>query len=485
MNTRPVRVRFAPSPTGFMHLGNVRAALMNYLFARQHNGTFILRIEDTDPQRNVDPGAHSIMSDLEWLELTFDEGPIVGGPWVPYFQSQRHGLYQEYLNRLQVSGHVYPCFCTFEELERKRERQIALKQPPRYDRACLKLSESERERKHQENIPYIWRFKIPDGTVEIQDMARGIITYDFKHFSDFALTRPDNSFTFIFANFVDDLVMEVTHIIRGEDHLTNTANQAALYKVFHRDIPIFWHLPIICNHEGKKLSKRDFGFSLQDLRDDGFIAEAVSNYLAIIGASFAQEIMSLDELTQTVRFEALAATGQIKYDLEKLRWLNHKWVSKLDPVVLAQRALPFLLKAYPAAASIPLDQLVDMVKLLQADLVTLKDIQKTLQFYFEQPILNYLELKAEYPDVTAVLPTLGAAIRNFTDSSEEIVEAINSFPKAQALSAKKFFSVIRLALIGQPQGPRIKDIISILGTEESILRLELLWNPIKQEHEPL
>lgn len=318
----PVRVRFAPSPTGLMHLGNVRSALMNFLFARQKKGSFILRLEDTDTQRNFDPNGKQIMADLAWLGLFYDEGPDIGGPCGPYMQSERAAIYGEYLRQLEVKNKVYKCFCTSEELEKKRQRQIALKTPPRYDRSCARLNAQESE-ELSKTKPFIWRFNLEDETekhIEITDLARGTVKYDLKHFSDFPLTRQDGSFTFIFANFVDDVTMLITHIFRGEDHLTNTALQALLYRTFEVKLPLFWHLPIICNSTGKKLSKRDFGFSLGDLHKGGFLPEALNNYLTIIGGGvFKQEVMDMNQLIDAFNFEEINSTGAVKYDLEKLR----------------------------------------------------------------------------------------------------------------------------------------------------------------------
>src|SRR3972149_8803029 len=214
-----VRVRFAPSPTGLMHLGNIRSALLNFLFARQKNGIFILRIEDTDSQRNFDPGGKQIFSDLKWLNIDYDEGPEKDGSYGPYFQSQRTNIYQEKLEELHKKNYVYRCFCTVEELEKKRKRQIALKQPPRYDRTCLALSEKEINENIGSKKSYIWRMKINQSeNISVDDMARGIIKFDLQNFSDFALTRTDGSFTFIFANCIDDILMRITHVFRGEDH---------------------------------------------------------------------------------------------------------------------------------------------------------------------------------------------------------------------------------------------------------------------------
>src|SRR5579863_3116600 len=288
-------VRFAPSPTGMMHLGNVRTALINALFAKQKHGTFILRIEDTDAQRMHDPQAKQILEDLVWLNLVYDEGPIAGGPHGPYFQSQRMHLYEKTRTLFEEKHLIYRCFCTEDELAKKRERQLALKLPPRYDRTCIALSSDTVAKHLAENSPFIWRFKLDhERSITITDLAHGAITFDLSNFSDFPITRQDNSFTFMFANFVDDYLMNVTHIFRGADHLSNTANQAALFDALNISLPTYWHMPILCNLEGKKLSKRDFGFSLRDLRDAGFLAQAINNYVGIIGGSFKEEIMPLE-----------------------------------------------------------------------------------------------------------------------------------------------------------------------------------------------
>lgn len=475
MSTGHVRVRFAPSPTGFMHLGNVRAALINYLFARQKNGTFILRIEDTDPQRNVDENGVHIIADLAWLGLAYQEGPIIDGPFKPYYQSQRAPIYEKFLRELELKALVYRCFCTIQDLEKKRERQIALKMPPRYDRTCLKLSQDILNKNLANSTPFIWRFMLEAETVSITDLARGTIEYDLKNFSDFPLTRQDGSFTFIFANFVDDLTMEITHIFRGEDHLSNTALQAALYKAFNTPIPIFWHLPIICNVEGKKLSKRDFGFSLSDLREAGFLPEAINNYLTIIGGSFEQEIMTLEELITTLNFDTLHAAGQIRYDLEKLEWVNHKWISKLSPLDIAERCHPYLVHAYPQSATLQPAELAELIKPVQSDMTTLADCVKVLEFYFKKPIISDEALASrKLPEYQEFLRTL--IIKQTADTlvPETFVSEITTECKAQKIPAKEIFALVRLALTGYPHGPSIKDLINILGIPETLSRLKRL-----------
>lgn len=466
------RVRFAPAPTGMMHLGNVRTALMNYLVAQQKKGTFILRIEDTDAERNFDPGAVKIQEDLAWLSLTFDEGPGKDGGYGPYYQSERNGIYQENLQKLIDLKKVYRCFCTSEELDKKRQRQIALKQPPRYDRTCHKLSDSESAEKAK-NTPFIWRMYVdPTRSFTIHDLAHGNVTFEMKNFSDFPLTRQDGSVTFIFANFIDDALMKVSCAIRGEDHLSNTASQAVLYNAFSYEIPHFWHMPILCNIDGKKLSKRDFGFSLRDLKDAGYLPEAILNYLAIIGGSFKEEIMTLQELINTMNFDHMSATGQIKYDVEKLRWMNHKWMSKLPLEDLAMRCRPYLEDAYPEVKKMAQDKLVMIIKPIAAEMVTLPDCANLLNFYFNHYSCQAYTLDALITQVH--VPFFKHIFKKMIDSSTNAhaLELYKKEGKEHEIAFKQLFSVIRYVLTGRIEGISIADLLIMLDKTEIDNRLQ-------------
>lgn len=474
MASSHVRVRFAPSPTGTMHLGNVRAALICYLFAKQKAGTFILRIEDTDAQRNSDHRGEQIIADLAWLNLHYQEGPDIGGPYAPYLQSERSAIYTKYLGQLQEQRLVYRCFCSPETLEKKRERQIALKQPPRYDRTCLNLDPQSIEKNLADNVPFIWRFQLPALEIAVQDLARGAITYHLKNFSDFPLTRQDGSFTFVFANFIDDMTMHITHIFRGEEHISSTALQAALYTVFNKPIPVFWHFPIICNAEGKKLSKRDFGFSLHDLRNEGFLPEAIVNYLAILGSSFTQEIMSLDELARTVDFEKTASAGFIRYDVEKLRWINQKWIQRLPAETVAERCQPLLIARYQAAQNLSLIEIAHLVKAVQEELITLSDCTTVLQFYFERPtIQSDLLATYEYAQYRPVLERI-AHEQSETHNGDDFFTALNLSCKEAQLKPKNIYSLVRIALTGKAHGVSIKALLTLLPAAERQARLEAL-----------
>lgn len=457
-----------------MHIGNIRTALLNYLFAKQKDGTFVLRIEDTDPQRNFDPGAKIIISDLDWLSISYDEGPEKGGEYAPYFQSERSDLYQEKLDKLKAKKLIYPCFCTEDQLNKKRERQKALKVPPRYDRACLELSEDEVADRLAKGMPHIWRLKLDhDQTIEITDLSRGTVKFNLKNFSDFPLTRTDGSFTFMFANFVDDMAMKISHVFRGEDHQSNSAGQAALYLAFDAPLPIFWHMPMLCNLDGKKLSKRDFGFSLHDLQKEGFLPEAINNYLAIIGSSYEQEIMDLDELANAMNFDNPHTTGAIKYDVEKLRWVNHKWIDRLSPEQLTAAAKPFLLEAYPQANTVDEEKLSAILQILKTDLYTLRDIIPALQFYFEAPKLTATAIEACVPKEN--MPTLKELISKHIgniENSDAFLTSLKTEAKEAGIPLKQLFWFLRLALMGEVNGPGIHDLIAILGVEESKKRIE-------------
>lgn len=465
-HVQSVRVRFAPSPTGTMHLGNVRAALLNYLFARKKKGTFIIRIEDTDPERNVDVGGKQILTDLTWLGLSYDEGP--------FFQSERTAIYQEYLEKLQKIGRVYRCFCTTELLEKKRERQVALKQPPRYDRTCLQLDESAIAQNIAARVPFIWRFKLEDEEIVVTDLARGTIDYAMKNFSDCPLTRQDGSFTFVFANFVDDLTMQISHIFRGEEHISSTALQAAMYKALQHPIPIFWHFPLICNIEGKKLSKRDFGFSLHDLQKEGFLPEAVINYLAIIGASFEHEIMSLEELVHAVDIEKSASAGFIRYDVEKLRWINHKWLLLLPTQEIAKRCQPFLIEKYPSAAKLTTIEIDRLIEPLRDEGATLHEIVHELAFYFERPTISKELLEQhQYQIYRPILQEIIGERREL-ENPDDFFAVLSLICKERNLKPKDLYALIRIALTGKPQGLGLKELLHILPRKERHARLEAL-----------
>jgi len=461
------RVRFAPSPTGTMHIGNVRTALLNYLFALKNHGTFILRIEDTDTQRNVDPQAQQIIEHLNWLGIKYQEGPVIGGPYGPYYQSQRHEIYQAKLELLQQSESVYRCFCTQEILETKRNRQIALKNPPRYDRTCTKLSATEIETKIEAKTPFIWRMKIDETkTIQFEDLGCGTVTFDFKNFSDFAITRADGTFTFMFANCIDDIEMKITHVLRGLDHQTNSVGQIAIMIALNHPILTFWHLPILFNIDGKKLSKRDKGFSLEDLKQEGFLPEAIINYLGIIGASFEQEILSTDELAAAYNFDNMRTSNQIKYDIEKLRWINHKWIMRIDISKLIQLAKPFLAQQYDMS-KVSDEQLAILIESVKTDIITLQDTCTLLEFYFKRPIISDKLMNNTILDLSiqAKLHIIFNDLKN-SITFDAFFNAAKIEAQSESIPMKDFFSFFRLKITGNSKGLGVAELEKCLGFEE-------------------
>ena len=470
---KKIRVRFAPSPTGFLHLGNVRAALLNYLFAKQNKGKLILRIEDTDAARNIDEAAFKIIQDLKWLGIWYDEGPIIGGNHGPYNQSERTDLYQKQLEDLIESQKVYRCFCTQEELETKRKEQIAKKLPPRYDRTCLHLSDDHIKQKIAFGKPFMWRFKVNDKQVtEINTLERGVLKFDMKNFGDFALTRPDGSFTFLFANFVDDWLMKISHVIRGEDHLTNTAMQAALFDSLAIPMPTFWHLPMLCNTKGKKMSKRDFGFSLDDLKKAGFLPEAICNYLITLGKSFETEIQSVKELSKSFDFTHLHTTGSIKYDVEKLRWFNHKWIELLAPEKLVERVKPYLFGKIPESRTAPKEKLSLLIEKIKSEIKTLTDAPELLTFCFKKPKTNIKEIEKEIgKEKTKIALELFKNNIKHIEDHDVFLDNIKKEAKEKELKIKEVFSPLRYLLTGTFRGLGMHDILEMLDKEQIIERI--------------
>ncbi|HTM05630.1 MAG TPA: glutamate--tRNA ligase [Patescibacteria group bacterium] len=479
-HSMPVRVRFAPAPTGMMHLGNVRAAVINFIFARQKNGVFVVRIEDTDQERNYDFEAKNIIADLEWLGLTYDEGPLVNGPFGPYFQSQRIEFYTKALSKVIEQKQCYRCFCSAEILEKKRIRTQALGLPPRYDRTCLQLNEREISLLLEQKQPFIWRFKLDHAKkVTVNDLAHGQTVFELHNFSDFPLTRSDGSFTFIFANFVDDMEMKITHIFRGEDHLTNSACQASLFDVFDIPHPVYLHMPILCNIDGKKLSKRDFGFSLRDLKDAGFLASAIVNYLAIIGGSFEQEIMDTSALVSTISFEHMHTTGHIKYDVEKLRWVNRKWIHALSIDRFVALAKPFLLEAYPDCTRLENDLLCQLLKMIQQDIHTLKDVVDALAFYFSYtpPTLSLLTENFSSDQLKTIKNILNIVLQ-ISKNAENFIVQIKEQTSKNSMPIKEIYTAVRLMVAHTKNGMAIKDLIVALKYEEFSKRLRAVLDLI-------
>lgn len=483
-----VRVRFAPSPTGNLHIGTLRAALFNWLFARHHQGTFILRIEDTDMQRSDFAFEKSIFDGLTWLELSMDEGPLTGGAYAPYRQSERieQGLYRRYAEKLIEKGSAYYCFCTEEELAEERNAAAAAGKPYVYSRKALTLSKEEVQRKLNAGEPYVVRFKIQDNReLTFSDVIRGDITFDLNLISDFVIMKSDGSPSYNFACVVDDMTMEITHVIRGEDHISNTPRQIALYDAFGVKTPVFAHLPMILGPDKSKLSKRHGATNVTDYRDMGYIAPAMLNYLALLGwtPEGGQEILSREEIIRQFSLDRISKSGAI-FDAAKLTWMNGQYIRKLDREALYQAVSPYLddskltmLKAFGT------EQIKDIFVSVQDNLQVLRDINSHIDVY--------LYSMDEYKAKAASLP--------FPDGEQAVVKAFYKKLKSwelpftqdtvrtllEQLMAEtgegrgKLLKPLRKAASGAMSGPDLMAFLAIMGKDLVLRRLDFICSRFK------
>ena len=470
-----VRVRFAPSPTGSLHLGNVRTALYNWLYARHTKGVFILRVEDTDKERSSDAHCEELMEIMTWLGLKWDEGPRVGGPHAPYKQSERTAIYEEHLGKLKAKNLVYPCYCTEEELELERKRQLGRGHMPKYSGKCKKLSLEDRKKFDAEGKPSVLRFIVPEGQTVVMDEIRGEVVFPNDQIGDFVLTRSDKSPTYNFTVVVDDALMKVTHVLRGEDHLSNTPKQILLYKALDYVPPKWGHLSIIKGPDGQKLSKRHGETSVESYRSKGYLPEAFLNYLALLGwAPKSGEILSLGQMAEEFDLEHLGKSGAI-FDQVKLHWMGTQYITKMPLDDLTRALLPYLAEARYLSrekARSKFDWLKGVVDTVRTNLGCYSDIVKET-FYFFSDELSFTpeqteEMKGQKPLLEAYARAMGA-IEDF--NGENFMKAVKEVGKQANVKGKALYHPLRLALTGREDGPELVKIGPLLGKEEVAKRL--------------
>ena len=344
-----VRVRFAPSPTGMLHVGGARTAIYNWAFARANKGTFVLRIEDTDAQRSTEENVRIIIDAMTWLGLTWDEGPGVGGSFGPYFQTERAHIYRAALEALKERGAVYPCFCTKEELDRKRaEAEASEGGYAGYDRTCRCIDSAEAQRRIDAGEPHVWRLKVPDGRgpIAFDDMVYGPMSFPSEVMDDMVVCRTDGTFTYNFAVVCDDANMQITHVIRGDDHLSNTPRQILIYEALGLTPPVFGHLPMILGENGRKLSKRHGDTSVEEFRDHGYLPDAMVNFLALLGWSLDGETTIISRQTLCEQFDASRIQRKdAVFDTKKLDWMNGVYIRAMEPASWVEAARPWLEQA--------------------------------------------------------------------------------------------------------------------------------------------
>ena len=474
--TKRFRVRFAPSPTGELHVGNARTALFNWMFARHYGGDFILRIEDTDESRSVLSYQINLYDDLKWLGLDWDEGPQKNGSHGPYKQSERLDIYKSHLQKLIDADLVYPCYCTEEELEDERQALILSKRMPRYMGKCRKLTIGERKQRENEGRRPSFRFKVHPQVIEFEDVIRGTMKFEGEAISDFIIMRSNGMPAYNFAVVIDDHLMNITHVIRGEDHLSNTALQMMLYKAFGFEPPVFAHHSLIFGKDRAKLSKRHGSVSVGEFRKQGILPEALMNYLALLGSSFTEgrEILSREEMIADFSLERTSKSGAI-FDEEKLHWLNAIYIRNCTTKDLVERLKPFLEQAGCKIDTIDAKWFNDVVELIKTELITLSEIGSHIDIFFDDKFKITAEAKEilEKDSARQVVKAFAEYLKNSDDAVQKIYPAAIKCTKEKTGSkGKELFMPIRAALTGKVHGPELDKVFAILGKESALQRLK-------------
>ena len=471
-----VRTRFAPSPTGYMHIGNLRTALYEYLIAKSQGGKFILRIEDTDQERQVEGAVDVIYNTMRMTGLHDDEGPDIGGEYGPYVQSERMGMYMDYAKELVEKGEAYYCFCTKERLESLKESNAEGAAFAKYDRHCLGLSKEEVQAKLDAGVPFVIRQKMPDsGTTTFSDVVYGDITVENTELDDQILMKADGFPTYNFANVVDDHLMHITHVVRGSEYLSSTPKYNLLYKAFGWEPPVYVHLPAVMRDAHHKLSKRHGDKSFEDLVREGYVVEAIVNYIALLGwsPSGTQEIFSLKELEENFDMAGLSKSPAI-FDIKKLTWMNSEYLKAMDFDKYYALAEP---KLKEALGDTDLD-LKKIAALLQKRLETLNDIPGLVEFFKTLPEYGtelYTHKKMKTNDEIA-LSSLEAALpvlENLADwNTTSIHDALMALVGELGIKNGQLLWPVRTALSGEPTSPGgAMELADILGKEESLRRI--------------
>lgn len=468
-----VRVRIAPSPTGDPHVGTAYIALFNRCFARQQGGKFVLRIEDTDRARSTPESERAIFASLRWLGLDYDEGPDVGGPFGPYRQSERSAIYREHADLLLARGAAYRCFCTAERLEALRREQRAAKLDPRYDRHCLSLPEAEAERRAAAGEPHVVRLRVPEGQTSYHDRLRGAITFQNSTIDDQVLLKSDGFPTYHLANVVDDHLMQITHVCRAEEWITSTPKHVLLYQAFGWEMPEFIHMPLLRNADRSKISKRKNPTSLDWYRAEGYLPEALLNFLALMGFSMPdeREVFTLAEMTEAFSWDRVKTGGPV-FDLTKLDWLNGVYIRSLPEPELARR----LAEANARAASAPPGYLAAIVPLVRERLKKLGDFDEWASFFFTDPLEYGPDLlvpkKATRQEAHAMLAASAQALAQVAEwTPASLEDAGKALCAARQWKPANVFMALRVAITGRTASPPLFESMAVVGRDRSLARI--------------
>ncbi|MEO2077747.1 MAG: glutamate--tRNA ligase [Bacillus sp. (in: firmicutes)] len=476
-----VRVRYAPSPTGHLHIGNARTALFNYLFARSNQGKFIIRIEDTDKKRNIEGGEESQLKYLKWLGMDWDESVDVGGEYGPYRQSERNDIYETYYNQLLESGQAYKCYCTEEELEAEREEQTERGETPQYSGKCRHLTPEDRQRLENEGRQPSIRIAVPEGkTYTFDDMVKGTVSFESEGMGDWVIVKKDGTPTYNFAVTIDDYLMKISHVLRGDDHISNTPKQLMVYEALGWETPIFGHMTLIVNESRKKLSKRDESIIqfIEQYEELGYLPEALFNFITLLGWSPAgeEEIFSKEEFIEIFDATRLSKSPAL-FDKQKLTWMNNQYMKKVELDRVVELSVPHLVKAGRISENMTDEQhewVRGLVSLLQekmsfgAEIVELSDMFFKDEAVYEEDAKEILTGE-QVPEVLQAFSSELDQLDSF--KADGIKAAMKAVQKSTGQKGKNLFMPIRAAVTGQTHGPDLPQAIELLGKQKVQMRI--------------
>ena len=482
-----VRVRFAPSPTGEPHIGNIRTALFNWLFARRHGGEFVVRVEDTDQERLVPGAVEAILDGLKWLDIDWDEGPEVGGPHAPYFQSDRLDLYSKAADALMQSGRAYRCYCSRERLEQMREEQAGGTAPSGYDGRCRGLTSREREDLEAEGGPSVIRFAMPDsGMTGVDDEIHGYVEWQNELIDDFVILKSDGFPTYHLAVVVDDHAMEISHVLRAEEWLPSTPRHLQLYDALGYQPPKFGHLPMILGPDRDKLSKRHGATSILEYREEGYLPEAMVNFMVLLGWSLDDktEVMTRQTLVDNFSLSRVGRSGAI-FDRDKLEWMNGVYIRDLGAEDLADLAAPFLaqdLEKNDLGEHLPVDQdyLLKIVPLIQERIKRLSEVWGRTGYFFQEEIdyepdddpKTLIQKGMDRESTLNALSNAGDCLATAAEFQHQALEeSLRAAGEGLGLTPRQFFSMLRTAVTGRIATPPLFETIEVLGREKVVRRI--------------
>lgn len=476
---KTIRVRFAPSPTGYLHIGGARTALFNWLYARHYGGTFILRIEDTDNLRSTPEAVNAILDGMKWLSLDWDEGPEKGGEYGPYFQMQRLGLYQPYINQLLADGNAYYCYCTSGELETRRRKRLAEGEQAIYDRRCLYLSEAEKKQMEKEGKKPAIRLKMPGNAVVVNDLIKGEMDFDSRLLSDFVIVKSDGIPTYNFAVVIDDILMKISLVMRGDDHISNTPKQIVIYQALGVTLPDFAHIPMIMGPDNTRLSKRHGATSVIEYKKMGFVPEAVVNYITHLGWSSGnnQELFTIDELVKGFTLDKISKHSAI-FDMEKLNWFNSEYLKRMSDETYGKMLLPYLQEVNFMDNQISDDLfqwLKEVISLMKSRVRNFRQFLEYADYFFTEDFKIEDDavkvLKEE--GVKTILTQLLERLKKITLWTEgNIEQVVREIASEMNLKGKQIIHPTRISLSGKKVGPSLFALMEVLGKERNIERLE-------------